>query len=54
VPKELLEKAKAAILPPSDPPKPPQDLMAATRAKSDPTGTALLLRKWLAEGKVPA
>ena len=54
VPKELLEKARAAILPPSDPPRPPQDLMAATRAKYDPTGTALMLRKWLAEGKVQA
>jgi hypothetical protein len=54
VPQELLAKARAAILPPSDPPTPPADLMAATRAKYDPTGTALLLRKWLAEGKVPA
>ncbi len=54
VPGELLEKARAAILPPSDPPTPPQDLMAATRAKYDPTGTALMLRKWLAEGKVQA
>ena len=42
VPPELLAKAKAAILPPSDPPRPPADLLAATRSMSDNTGTALL------------
>ena len=42
VPKELLAKAKAAILPPSDPPRGPLDLLAATRAKGDSTGTSLL------------
>ncbi len=51
VPKKLLEKAKAAILPPSDPPRPPIDLLAATRAKGDPTGTALMLQKWKQEGR---
>ncbi|MFH1688616.1 MAG: hypothetical protein ABIE42_00080 [Candidatus Eisenbacteria bacterium] len=52
VPDELLAKAKAAILPPSDPPTPPEDLLAATRAKYDPTGTALVLQRWKQEGKV--
>ncbi len=52
VPDELLEKAKAGILPPSDPPTPPEDLLAATRSKYDPTGTALVLQRWRQEGKV--
>jgi hypothetical protein len=52
VPDALLAKAKAAILPPSDPPTPPEDLLAATRAKYDPTGTALVLQRWKQEGKV--
>ncbi len=52
VPDELLEKATAAILPPSDPPTPPEDLLAATRSKYDPTGTALVLQRWRQEGKV--
>jgi hypothetical protein len=52
VPEELLKKAKAGILPPSSPPKPPQDLLAATRAMNDPTGTALMLQRWKQEGKV--
>ena len=48
VPEALLTKAKAAILPPSNPPKPPADLVAATRSMSDSTATALLeLRKHL-------
>lgn len=51
VPKKLLEKAKEAILPPSDPPRPPMDLLAATRALGDPTGTALMLQKWKQEGR---
>ncbi|MBI4668595.1 MAG: hypothetical protein HY747_05320 [Elusimicrobia bacterium] len=38
VPVEFLEKANEAILPPSDPPKPPADLVAARRSKYDPTG----------------
>lgn len=46
VPEKLLEKAKAEILPPTDPPRPPEDLLAATRAKYDPTGTALMLQGW--------
>ena len=52
VPDELLEKAKAAILPPSDPPTPPEDLLAATRSQYDPTGTALIVQRWRQEGKV--
>jgi len=52
VPEGLLAKAKEAILPPSDPPTPPEDLMAATRSKYDPTGTALILQRWVQEGKV--
>ena len=52
VPDELLAKAAAAILPPSDPPTPPEDLLAATRARYDPTGTALVLQRWKQEGKV--
>jgi hypothetical protein len=42
VPQELLDKAKAAILPPSDPPTPPEDLLAATRSLYDTTATALI------------
>jgi hypothetical protein len=52
VPAALLEKAKAGILPPSDPPTPPADLLAATRSLYDPTGTALVLSRWKQEGKV--
>jgi len=39
---ELLQKAKAGILPPKDPPKPPPDFLAATRAKYDSTGTSII------------
>ena len=49
---DLLKKAQAAILPPSNPPKPPPDLLAATRAMGDPTGSALVLNRWMMEGKV--
>ncbi len=42
VPEALLVKAHAAILPPTDPPRPPVDLLAATRSLYDSTGTALL------------
>jgi len=42
VPGPLLEKALAGILPPSDPPKAPEDLMAATRSMLDSTGTSLI------------
>lgn len=49
VPDELLAKAQRAILPPSDPPTPPEDLPAATRARQDPTGTALILQRWAQE-----
>jgi hypothetical protein len=52
VPDALLEKARAAILPPSDPPTPPEDLLAATRSQYDPTGTALIVQRWKQEGKV--
>ena len=49
VPQDLLAKAQAAIIPPSDPPTPPDDLLAATRAKYDSTGTALILQRWAQE-----
>jgi hypothetical protein len=42
VPEKLLAKAKAAIIPPHDPPRPPADLLAATRAMNDATGTSLI------------
>lgn len=45
VPEKLLAKAHAAILPPTDPPTPPEDLLAATRAQYDSTGTALLANR---------
>ncbi len=51
VPPELLEKAQAAILPPSDPPTPPEDLLAASRAKYDGTGSALMLQRWRQTGE---
>jgi hypothetical protein len=46
VPKDILEKAMEKILPPSDPPTPPADLLAATRSLYDPTGTALVQQRW--------
>ena len=52
VPEALLKKAQAAILPPSDPPSPPEDLLAATRSRYDSTGTALMSQRWKQEGKV--
>ena len=45
VPEDLLAKAQEAILPPSDPPTPPADLLAATRSMYDSTGTALILQR---------
>ena len=45
VPPDLLAQAQEAILPPTDPPRPPADLLAATRAMYDSTGTALLLQR---------
>ncbi len=42
VPENLLAKAKAAIIPPHDPPRPPADLLAATRAMNDATATSLI------------
>ena len=45
VPAEILAKAEAAILPPSDPPTPPADLLAATRSLYDSTGTALIAQR---------
>ena len=49
VPADELKKAQDKILPPSSPPKPPADLMAATRAMKDPTGTAILQQRWKLE-----
>jgi len=51
VPEALLAKAKAAILPPKDPPRPPADLLAATRALYDSTATALLGQRLKLGGK---
>jgi hypothetical protein len=42
VPQALLENARVEISAPSDPPTPPQDLLAATRSKYDTTATALI------------
>lgn len=52
VPEKLLIKAQKVILPPSDPPTPPEDLLAATRSQYDSTGTSLMLQRWKQEGKV--
>ncbi len=52
VPQHLLEKAQAGILPPTDPPKPPADLLAATRSLYDSTGTALMAQRWKQEGRL--
>ncbi len=49
VPEDLLATAMAGILPPSDPPRPPADLLAATRADYDGTGTALIAQRRLME-----
>jgi hypothetical protein len=51
VPEALLAKAKAAILPPKDPPRPPVDLLAATRSLYDSTATALMSQRNLLGGK---
>ncbi len=50
VPDDLLAKAHEAILPPTDPPTPPEDLLAATRAKYDHTGSSLILQRWAQDG----
>jgi hypothetical protein len=52
VPDHLMDKAEAVILPPSDPPTPPMDLLAATRSQYDTTGTALMLQRRLQEREV--
>lgn len=49
VPEKLLAKACEAILPPSNPPRPPANLDAATRSKYDSTGTSLMLSRWKKE-----
>lgn len=49
VPEELLAKAQEGILPPSDPPKMPPDLLAATRAQYDPTATCIMGQRWANE-----
>jgi hypothetical protein len=51
VPERLLSKAREAILRPSDPPTPPTDLLAATRALYDSTGTALIEQRKRLGGK---
>jgi hypothetical protein len=45
VPADLLKKAQAGILEPTDPPKPPTDFLAATRAKYDSTGSSRIAEK---------
>jgi hypothetical protein len=52
VPTDLLHEAEAAILPPSDPPTPPADLLAATRSMYDATGTALIAQRRAQEREV--
>ncbi|MEW5820611.1 MAG: hypothetical protein AB1782_10505, partial [Cyanobacteriota bacterium] len=42
VPEDILNVAKAEIIPPSDPPRMPPDLLAATRSKYDSTGSSLI------------
>jgi hypothetical protein len=51
VPEALLAKAKAGILPPSDPPKAPEDILAATRSLYDSTATALIEQRNRLGGK---
>jgi hypothetical protein len=51
VPDELLQKATEAVLPPSDPPTPPLDPLAATRSMYDPTATSLMAQRWDMEGR---
>ena len=51
VPDDLLAKAKEAILPPSDPPTPPLDPLAATRSMYDPTASSLMAQRWEMEGR---
>ncbi len=51
VPEHLLAKAKAEILPPSDPPMPPLDVLAARRAKSDPTAFKNEADQFSAQGR---
>jgi hypothetical protein len=51
VPDDLLSKAKEAILPPSDPPTPPADMLAATRSLYDSTATALIEQRRRLGGK---
>lgn len=51
VPEYLLAKAQEAILPPSDPPVPPADLLAATRSLYDSTATALIEQRKRLGGK---
>lgn len=50
VPPEILAVAEKGILPPSDPPRMPPDLLAATRSKYDSTGTALMGQRQLNKG----
>jgi hypothetical protein len=51
VPEHLLKKAKQGILPPTDPPRPPADLLAATRSLYDSTATSLLEQRKALGGK---
>jgi hypothetical protein len=51
VPDKMLAKAKAGILPPKDPPRPPVDMLAATRSMSNPPGSVLISRRPTTDGK---
>jgi hypothetical protein len=50
VPDAILAKARQGILPPTDPPRPPVDLLAATRSLYDSTATSLLSQRTLLGG----
>jgi hypothetical protein len=51
VPDDIIAKARQAILPPSDPPVPPADLLAATRSLYDNTASALIEQRKQLGGK---
>ena len=46
VPQDIMKKSEEGILPPSDPPKMPDDLLAATRSQYDSTATSLMGQRW--------
>jgi hypothetical protein len=52
VPADLLAKARATILPPSDPPTPAADPLAVTRSRYDSTASALIAQRWRLDKEV--